>query len=80
MRGGHPRDRGGLQAARVHHAGVQVLSALLLFGRGSEIADRVCCVLHSRYYRLPLPVEGAPLEEDFDAFVNILRVSPTVLD
>ncbi|XP_077359484.1 paladin isoform X2 [Festucalex cinctus] len=28
------------------------------------------------YYRLPLPVEGAPLEEDFDAFVNILRESP----
>lgn len=28
-----------------------------------------------RYYRLPLPVEGAPLEEDFDAFVNMLRVS-----
>ncbi|KAM3859683.1 paladin [Diretmus argenteus] len=28
-----------------------------------------------RYYRLPLPVEGAPLEEDFDAFVNILRES-----
>uniref|UniRef100_A0A674MWU7 Phosphatase domain containing paladin 1a n=1 Tax=Takifugu rubripes TaxID=31033 RepID=A0A674MWU7_TAKRU len=27
------------------------------------------------YYRLPLPVEGAPLEEDFDAFVNMLRVS-----
>ena len=30
----------------------------------------LCC----RYYRLPLPMEGAPLEEDFDAFVNILRV------
>uniref|UniRef100_A0A8B9LF73 Phosphatase domain containing paladin 1b n=1 Tax=Astyanax mexicanus TaxID=7994 RepID=A0A8B9LF73_ASTMX len=29
-----------------------------------------------RYYRLPLPIEGAPLEEDFDAFVNILRESP----
>ncbi|XP_051925503.1 paladin isoform X1 [Hippocampus zosterae] len=29
-----------------------------------------------RYYRLPLPVEGAPLEEDFDAFVDILRESP----
>ncbi|XP_056881716.1 paladin isoform X1 [Takifugu flavidus] len=28
-----------------------------------------------RYYRLPLPVEGAPLEEDFDAFVNMLRES-----
>lgn len=32
-------------------------------------------LLYCRYYRLPLPVEGAPLEEDFDAFVNILRVS-----
>uniref|UniRef100_A0A667XKJ4 Paladin n=1 Tax=Myripristis murdjan TaxID=586833 RepID=A0A667XKJ4_9TELE len=30
------------------------------------------------YYRLPLPVEGAPLEEDFDAFVNILRESPSL--
>ncbi|KAM9716560.1 paladin isoform 2-T2 [Menidia menidia] len=28
-----------------------------------------------RYYRLPLPMEGAPLEEDFDAFVTILRES-----
>ncbi|CAG04802.1 unnamed protein product, partial [Tetraodon nigroviridis] len=27
------------------------------------------------YYRLPLPAEGAPLEEDFDAFVNMLRES-----
>ncbi|XP_014859022.1 PREDICTED: paladin isoform X3 [Poecilia mexicana] len=31
-----------------------------------------------RYFRLPLPVEGAPLEEDFDAFVNILRESPSL--
>lgn len=31
--------------------------------------------LSRRYHRLPLPMEGAPLEEDFDAFVNILRVS-----
>uniref|UniRef100_I3KGQ4 Phosphatase domain containing paladin 1a n=1 Tax=Oreochromis niloticus TaxID=8128 RepID=I3KGQ4_ORENI len=30
------------------------------------------------YYRLPLPTEGAPLEEDFDAFVNILRESPSL--
>ncbi|XP_061612493.1 paladin isoform X2 [Phyllopteryx taeniolatus] len=30
------------------------------------------------YYRLPLPVEGAPLEEDFDAFVNILRERPSL--
>lgn len=32
-------------------------------------------LLYCRYYRLPLPMEGAPMEEDFDAFVNILRVS-----
>ncbi|XP_074519359.1 paladin isoform X2 [Halichoeres trimaculatus] len=31
-----------------------------------------------RYYRLPLPTEGAPLEEDFDAFVNILRESTSL--
>nr|XP_043869713.1 paladin isoform X1 [Solea senegalensis] len=31
-----------------------------------------------RYYRLPLPMEGAPMEEDFDAFVNILRESPSL--
>ncbi|XP_016104900.1 paladin-like [Sinocyclocheilus grahami] len=31
-----------------------------------------------RYYRLPLPMEGAPLEETFDAFVNILRVTPNL--
>ncbi|XP_039991559.1 paladin isoform X2 [Xiphias gladius] len=31
-----------------------------------------------RYYRLPLPMEGAPLEEDFDLFVNILRESPSL--
>uniref|UniRef100_A0A8C6TLR1 Phosphatase domain containing paladin 1a n=1 Tax=Neogobius melanostomus TaxID=47308 RepID=A0A8C6TLR1_9GOBI len=31
-----------------------------------------------RYYRLPLPAEGAPLEEDFDAFVRILRESPSL--
>uniref|UniRef100_A0A8C6TM13 Paladin n=1 Tax=Neogobius melanostomus TaxID=47308 RepID=A0A8C6TM13_9GOBI len=30
------------------------------------------------YYRLPLPAEGAPLEEDFDAFVRILRESPSL--
>lgn len=32
-------------------------------------------VMSCRYHRLPLPVEGAPLEEHFDAFVNVLRVS-----
>uniref|UniRef100_A0A9J7X9Z3 Phosphatase domain containing paladin 1b n=1 Tax=Cyprinus carpio carpio TaxID=630221 RepID=A0A9J7X9Z3_CYPCA len=31
-----------------------------------------------RYYRLPLPMEGAPLEETFDAFVNILRETPNL--
>ncbi|XP_076830926.1 phosphatase domain containing paladin 1b isoform X2 [Brachyhypopomus gauderio] len=31
-----------------------------------------------RYYRLPLPMEGAPMEKDFDAFVNILRESPSL--
>ncbi|XP_054455271.1 paladin [Anoplopoma fimbria] len=31
-----------------------------------------------RYYRLPLPMEGAPLEEDFDAFISILRESPSL--
>ncbi|XP_034049147.1 paladin isoform X1 [Thalassophryne amazonica] len=31
-----------------------------------------------RYYRLPLPAEGAPLEEDFDAFVNMLRESSSL--
>uniref|UniRef100_A0A8C1IHH3 Phosphatase domain containing paladin 1b n=1 Tax=Cyprinus carpio TaxID=7962 RepID=A0A8C1IHH3_CYPCA len=31
-----------------------------------------------RYYRLPLPMEGAPLEKTFDAFVNILRVTPNL--
>ncbi|XP_077595106.1 paladin isoform X2 [Stigmatopora nigra] len=30
------------------------------------------------YYRLPLPVEGAPMEEDFNAFVNILREIPSL--
>ncbi|KAI4874210.1 hypothetical protein NFI96_030408 [Prochilodus magdalenae] len=29
-----------------------------------------------RYYRLPLPLEGAPMEEEFDAFVNVLRENP----
>ncbi|KAF5886610.1 paladin isoform X2, partial [Clarias magur] len=31
-----------------------------------------------RYHRLPLPVEGAPLEEHFDAFVNALREVPSL--
>lgn len=28
-----------------------------------------------RYHRLPLPAEGAPLEDQFDAFIHFLRVS-----
>ncbi|XP_041124635.1 paladin-like [Polyodon spathula] len=32
-----------------------------------------------RYHRLPLPTEGAPLEGQFDTFVNILRESPNLL-
>ncbi|KAL2078582.1 hypothetical protein ACEWY4_026267 [Coilia grayii] len=31
-----------------------------------------------RYHRLPLPMEGAPLEAEFDAFVNILRETPSL--
>uniref|UniRef100_A0A8C5ASC7 Phosphatase domain containing paladin 1a n=1 Tax=Gadus morhua TaxID=8049 RepID=A0A8C5ASC7_GADMO len=31
-----------------------------------------------RYHRLPLPSEGAPMEDDFDAFVKILRESPSL--
>ncbi|XP_004680862.1 PREDICTED: paladin [Condylura cristata] len=32
-----------------------------------------------RYYRLPLPEQGAPLEAQFDAFVNVLRETPSLL-
>ncbi|KAI1231595.1 hypothetical protein IHE44_0007668 [Lamprotornis superbus] len=32
-----------------------------------------------RYHRLPLPAEGAPLEEHFDAFIRFLRESPSLL-
>ncbi|RXM34273.1 Paladin [Acipenser ruthenus] len=31
-----------------------------------------------RYYRLPLPMEGAPQEGQFDTFVNILRVDSAI--
>ncbi|KAI2657882.1 Paladin [Labeo rohita] len=34
--------------------------------------------VHILYYRLPLPMEGAPLEETFDAFVSILRETPNL--
>ncbi|NXN85107.1 PALD protein, partial [Bombycilla garrulus] len=32
-----------------------------------------------RYHRLPLPAEGAPLEEQFDTFIRFLRESPSLL-
>ncbi|XP_037353512.1 paladin isoform X2 [Talpa occidentalis] len=32
-----------------------------------------------RYYRLPLPEQGAPLEAQFDAFVSVLRETPSLL-
>ncbi|XP_004769576.1 paladin [Mustela putorius furo] len=32
-----------------------------------------------RYHRLPLPEQGAPLEAQFDAFVNVLRETPSLL-
>uniref|UniRef100_A0A673MQZ6 Paladin-like n=1 Tax=Sinocyclocheilus rhinocerous TaxID=307959 RepID=A0A673MQZ6_9TELE len=31
-----------------------------------------------RYYRLPLPMDGAPQEDQFDAFVNVLRENPSL--
>ncbi|XP_062436782.1 paladin isoform X3 [Rhea pennata] len=32
-----------------------------------------------RYHRLPLPVDGAPAEAQFDAFIHFLRESPNLL-
>ncbi|XP_059518459.1 paladin [Myotis daubentonii] len=32
-----------------------------------------------RYHRLPLPEQGAPLETQFDAFVSIIRETPSLL-
>ncbi|XP_008832123.1 paladin [Nannospalax galili] len=32
-----------------------------------------------RYHRLPLPEQGAPLETQFDAFVSVLRETPSLL-
>uniref|UniRef100_A0A8C0QE73 Paladin n=1 Tax=Canis lupus familiaris TaxID=9615 RepID=A0A8C0QE73_CANLF len=32
-----------------------------------------------RYHRLPLPEQGAPLEAEFDAFVSVLRETPSLL-
>ncbi|XP_030628566.1 phosphatase domain containing paladin 1b [Chanos chanos] len=31
-----------------------------------------------RYYRIPLPMEGAPLEEIFDEFVSVLKDNPNL--
>ncbi|GAA6089716.1 paladin isoform X1, partial [Tachysurus ichikawai] len=44
-----------------------------------EVYKRPIFTLPSyRYHRLPLPVEGAPLEEQFDAFVSVLKETPTL--
>ncbi|XP_015976501.2 paladin isoform X2 [Rousettus aegyptiacus] len=32
-----------------------------------------------RYHRLPLPEQGAPLEAQFDAFVSVIRETPSLL-
>ncbi|XP_058154954.1 paladin isoform X2 [Dasypus novemcinctus] len=32
-----------------------------------------------RYYRLPLPERGAPLEAQFDAFISVVRETPSLL-
>ncbi|PKU31072.1 paladin [Limosa lapponica baueri] len=45
-----------------------------------EVYRRPVFLLPSyRYHRLPLPTEGAPLEEQFDAFIHFLRESPSLL-
>ncbi|KFQ33285.1 Paladin, partial [Mesitornis unicolor] len=45
-----------------------------------EVYRRPIFLLPSyRYHRLPLPAEGAPLEEQFDAFICFLRESPSLL-
>uniref|UniRef100_A0A8C0EGN1 Phosphatase domain containing paladin 1 n=1 Tax=Bubo bubo TaxID=30461 RepID=A0A8C0EGN1_BUBBB len=45
-----------------------------------EVYRRPVFLLPSyRYHRLPLPAEGAPLEEQFDAFIRFLRESPSLL-
>nr|XP_016847680.1 PREDICTED: paladin isoform X1 [Anolis carolinensis] len=45
-----------------------------------EVYKRPVFLLPSyRYHRLPLPVEGAPLEAQLDAFLNFLRESPNLL-
>ncbi|XP_065494853.1 paladin isoform X1 [Caloenas nicobarica] len=45
-----------------------------------EVYRRPVFLLPSyRYHRLPLPTEGAPLEEQFDTFICFLRESPSLL-
>ncbi|ETE67025.1 Paladin, partial [Ophiophagus hannah] len=45
-----------------------------------EVYKRPVFLLPSyRYHRLPLPVDGAPLETQFDAFISFLRESPNLL-
>lgn len=45
-----------------------------------EVYSRPVFLLPSyRYHRLPLPVDGAPLESQIDAFVNFLRENPCLL-
>ncbi|XP_025065019.1 paladin isoform X1 [Alligator sinensis] len=45
-----------------------------------EVYKRPVFLLPSyRYCRLPLPVDGAPLEAQFDVFINFLRESPNLL-
>ncbi|XP_068807080.1 paladin isoform X4 [Struthio camelus] len=45
-----------------------------------EVYRRPVFLLPSyRYHRLPLPVDGAPLEAQFDAFIGSLRESPNLL-
>ncbi|XP_029464910.1 paladin isoform X2 [Rhinatrema bivittatum] len=45
-----------------------------------EVYNRPVFLLPAyRYHRLPLPMDGAPLEQQFDAFVSFLRESPELL-
>nr|XP_056706215.1 paladin [Euleptes europaea] len=45
-----------------------------------EVYKRPVFLLPSyRYHRLPLPMDGAPLEAQFDSFISFLRESPNLL-
>nr|XP_033796342.1 paladin isoform X2 [Geotrypetes seraphini] len=45
-----------------------------------EVFNRPVFLLPAyRYQRLPLPMDGAPLEQQFDAFISFLRESPDLL-